>query len=75
MYRVSHPTVLHKPITSPEAIVGKVGIVEADLDPVGYIRVEGELWKASCTAGHLYKGDIAVVTGMEGLKLTVEKKV
>ena len=75
MYRISHPTVLFKPVTSPEAIVGKDGVIEIDLKPEGYVRVEGELWKAACPRGDLYKGDMVVVTSMEGLKLTVEKKV
>jgi membrane-bound serine protease (ClpP class) len=75
MYRISHPTVLFKPVTSPEAIVGKEGVVEAELNPAGYVRVEGELWKATSSGGDLQKGDIVVVTGMEGLKLTVEKKI
>ena len=74
MYRISHPTVLYKPVTSPEAIVGKDGVVEVDLNPEGYVRVEGELWKAVCPCGDLYKGDIVAVTGMEGLKLTVIAK-
>ena len=75
MYRISHPTVLFKPVTEPETIVGKDGVVEVDLNPAGYVRVEGELWKATSLGGDLHKGDIVVVTGMEGLKLTVEKKV
>ena len=75
MYRISHPTVLFKPVTSPEAIVGKEGVVEAELNPAGYVRVEGELWKATSSGGDLQKGDIVVVTGMEWLKLTVEKKI
>ena len=75
MYRISHPTVLYKPVTSPESIIGREGIIETGLNPEGYVRVEGELWKAISAGGDLYKGDIVVVTGMEGLKLTVEKKV
>lgn len=75
MYRISHPTILFKPVSSPEAIVGKGGVVEAELNPEGYVRVEGELWKATSPGGGLHKGDIVVVTGMEGLKLTVEKKI
>ena len=75
MYRISHPTVLYKPVTSPEAIVGKEGVVEVDLNPEGYVRVEGELWKAACPGGDLDKGDIVIVICMEGLKLTVKKKI
>ena len=75
MYRISHPTVLFKPLTSPEAIIGREGVIEAEFNLEGYVRVEGVLWKAACPGGVLYKGDVVVVTGMEGLKLTVEKKI
>ena len=74
MYRISHPTVLYKPVTSPEAIVGKEGVVEVDLNPEGYVRVEGELWKAACPGGDLRKGDRVVITCIKGLELTVERK-
>ena len=74
MYRVGHPTVLLKAVTSPESIVGSEGIVQQDLEPEGYIQVRGELWKASSTAGGLKKGEEVIITGIDGLKLIVTRK-
>lgn len=74
-YRIGHPTVLYDGITDPNSIVGKEGIVEVDLNPAGYVRVEGELWKAAAAGGGLRKGDVVVITGINGLELTVGKKV
>src|SRR4030042_3610369 len=34
----------------PEAIIGSEGVVATALDPTGYVKVRGELWKASCQA-------------------------
>ena len=75
MYRIGHPTILFKPFTEPEAIIGREGVVEVDLKPSGYIRVDGELWKATSSGGDLQKGDIVLITGMDGLKLTVKKRL
>jgi membrane protein implicated in regulation of membrane protease activity len=74
MYRIGHPTVLYEPVTAPESIVGNEGLVESNLDPEGYVRVHGELWKASSSAGPLAKGEEVIVTKLDGMKLTVEKK-
>ena len=57
----------------PEAIIGSEGVVATALDPTGYVKVRGELWKASCQA-RLDIGDKVVVTGVEGLKLVVIPK-
>lgn len=74
MYRIGHPTVLYEGVTDPGSIVGKGGVVEVDLNPAGYVRVEGELWKAASAGGGLHKGDEVVITGINGLELTVERK-
>jgi membrane protein implicated in regulation of membrane protease activity len=75
MYRIGHPTVLFEAVTEPGAIVGKDGVVEVDFNPAGYVRVEGELWKAFASSGaDLRKGDVVVVTRIKGLELTVERK-
>ena len=73
-YLIGHPTVLYQPVTAPESIIGEEGIVEVDLSPEGYVRVHGELWRASCPDGNLRKGDEIVVTGLHGMKLTVAPK-
>jgi membrane protein implicated in regulation of membrane protease activity len=73
-YRLGHPTVLLEGVTSPETIVGSEGVVQQDLAPEGYVQVRGELWKASSTGGSIKKGDEVIITGIEGLKLTVIRK-
>ena len=74
MYRVGHPMVLYGGVTGPDAIVGSTGIVETDLPPDVYVRVQGELWKASCPGYKLQEGDEVIVTAIDGLSLTVSKK-
>jgi len=73
-YRLGHPTILLEGVTSPESIVGSEGIVQQDLEPEGYVQVRGELWKASSTGSGLKKGEEVIITGIDGLKLTVTRK-
>lgn len=74
MYRISHPLILYESISAPEAIIGNKGVVEVDLNPEGYVRVRGELWKASCADGPLTRGDEVTVTSYKGMRIEVEKK-
>jgi len=73
MYRIGHPTVLYGDVTGPEAIVGSIGTVET-IQPEIFIKVQGELWKASCPDGELKVGEEVTVTDIEGLSLTVSRK-
>jgi membrane-bound serine protease (ClpP class) len=34
------------PVVGSEALVGETAVVTTALDPIGYVRVEGELWRA-----------------------------
>ena len=61
-------------IFGPEAIIGSEGIVATLIYPTGYIKVRGELWKASCGSRVEVGGEV-VVTGMEGMKLIVVPKL
>jgi membrane protein implicated in regulation of membrane protease activity len=74
MYRVGHPTVLYEGVTEPGSIVGSTGIVETIVQSEVWVRVQGELWKASCTGCRLKEGDEVTVTAIDGLSLTVRKK-
>jgi membrane protein implicated in regulation of membrane protease activity len=56
--------------SGPEAIVGSIGTVAAPFNPTGYVKVRGELWKASCKF-KLEVGDQVVVTRIDGMKLVV----
>jgi membrane protein implicated in regulation of membrane protease activity len=74
MYRVGHPMVLYGGVTGPDAIVGSTGVVETIAQDEVWVRVEGELWKASCPGSELKNGDEVIVTDIDGLSLTVSKK-
>lgn len=55
------------------ALVGKTGIATQDLDPGGYIRIRGELWRAELAPGFrpVRAGAPVRVISAHGLTLTV----
>lgn len=55
-------------------MVGKRGIAEERLSPVGYVRVRGELWKAEVARGDapIEAGEPVRVRDIQGLTLKVE---
>lgn len=55
----------------PEAIVGCQGVVATPLDPTGYVKVKGELWKATSTSD-LKIGEKIRVVKIDGIRLIVE---
>jgi membrane-bound serine protease (ClpP class) len=57
--------------TGAEGLVGAIGVAVTSCEPDGHVRVEGELWRASCTEG-ARPGDRVVVERVEdGLTLVV----
>jgi membrane protein implicated in regulation of membrane protease activity len=74
MYRVGHPTISYGVVGAPESIVGSTGVVKSRLNPDGFVKVSGELWRASCADTTIEKGQEVIVTGINGLKLTVMQK-
>ncbi len=57
----------------PEFVIGSVGVVTTPLNPAGYVKVRGELWKAYCQS-QVETGEEVVVVEMEGMKLAVVPK-
>jgi membrane-bound serine protease (ClpP class) len=53
-----------------ETMLGRVVEVAQECRPVGYVRVQGELWRARCDEG-ARPGEHVRVTGRDGLLLTV----
>ena len=60
-----------RPVVGAEALIGRAGVATTDLWPEGQVKVDGELWQARCDGG-VDAGRRIVVTGIEGLTLTVE---
>lgn len=62
-----------KPTTGKEGLIGETGIAESDIKGEGKVFVHGELWEAY-SSEEIKRGSEIVITGVEGLKLTVEAK-
>ena len=56
------------------SLIGTQGIAEELLDPSGYIRVHGELWRAEAigTTMAVEKGQAVLIEGTDGLTLLVK---
>jgi len=62
--------------TGAEALVGHVGVVRNELEPVGQVFVDGALWRAQpCfeDSEELHEGDAIVVERVRGLTLAVRR--
>lgn len=57
--------------TGVEAMVGRSAEVVESCDPLGRVRFDGELWNARAEAT-LIRGQIARISGLDGLTLVVE---
>jgi len=56
-----------------ETLLGRVVEVAQECRPLGYVRVQGELWQARCDEG-ARAGEQVRVTGRDGLLLTVARE-
>jgi len=59
-------------ITGEAGMVGQTGVAETEMAPEGWVRVQGERWRA-VTDGPVAVGEKITVTSVEGLKLRVRK--
>lgn len=55
-----------------EALIGATAEVVEPCAPIGYVRVQGELWRARCDDGAA-RGETVRIRGIEGLTLVVER--
>ena len=62
-----------KVVTGLEALAGLTGEALEMLDPLGMVKVQGEIWKAESISGTINAGEKIRVTSMKDLKLYVEK--
>ena len=52
-------------VTGQEELIGQVGIVRQELDPVGLVFVHGELWRATTKRGPIAPGRQVRVEGLD----------
>ena len=60
-----------RPKTGVETLVGQRAVVVLACRPTGQVRLNGELWEATCEAG-ADVGDETVVQAIDGLALIVD---
>lgn len=60
-------------LTGSEGFIGETGTAMSDLSPLGQVHVHGERWRAESVGGTIAKGEQVRVTGIENLKIFVEK--
>jgi membrane-bound serine protease (ClpP class) len=61
-----------KPITGKEGLVGQIGSTMRDINPVGTVRVAGEIWQAESVDGLAIPGGASVeVVEIDGMRLRV----
>ena len=60
-----------RPKTGVETMIGEHAVVVVPCRPTGQVRINGELWEATCAAG-AGVGEETVVQAIEGLTLIVD---
>jgi membrane-bound serine protease (ClpP class) len=61
-----------RPVTGVEGFLGETGLVLETLDPVGSVRVHGEIWQAVSNKGKITAGEKVKIISMKNFRLTVE---
>ena len=67
-YRLGKKALTKKPMISPD--IGSRGRAATLISPTGYVRVNGELWRASSSAT-IDAGEEIIVVGINGMKLLI----
>jgi membrane-bound ClpP family serine protease len=60
-----------KPVTGPQTMIGKRCVTTTALNPDGYVRIDGELWRAVSAGGTVGAGMTVLVVAVDGMSLTV----
>lgn len=63
----------HNPSTGKEALPGKICTSTTKLSPYGFVKYNGELWKARCLNGEIPKGERVKIVDIDGLTLIVNR--
>ena len=70
-FRLGRRALERKPMASPQAIVGCCGKATTPLTPHGYVKVNGELWRAVSNDTNINEGDDIIVVELNRLTLHV----
>lgn len=68
-------TYRHQVTAGREDLIGKTAEVKETLKPEGTVFYQGDLWTAVSSTGRIEIGEEVIISGVDGLKLIVTKKV
>jgi membrane-bound serine protease (ClpP class) len=61
----------YRVVTGAEGLVGATAVVAERCDPVGSVRLRGEIWRARSETGALEPGRTVEVVSVDGLTLVI----
>lgn len=73
-YLLGKSALRRKPMHTPGVVIGETGEAVMPLDPEGYVKINGELWKALSTGSFIDAGEEVTVIGIKRLTLMVRGK-
>jgi membrane-bound serine protease (ClpP class) len=62
-----------QPATGVQTLIGKTGEANTILDPLGIIKINGEIWNAESLSGKINTGEKIIVKEIKKLTLYVEQ--
>lgn len=74
-FRMGTRALGRKPLIGLTSMIGMQGTVISPLNPEGFVKIKGELWRARAESGEIDSGAEVTVVGQEKLKLIVRKSV
>jgi membrane-bound ClpP family serine protease len=73
-FRLGSRILRKTPMPGFTSMIGVQGRVVKRLAPVGFVRIQGELWESRSQTGNIEIGSDVVVVAQSGLKLIVSRK-
>jgi membrane-bound ClpP family serine protease len=71
IYRLCLGALQKKALVGLETLIGAKGKAAGQIAPEGYVRVQGELWKARSTYAHVDEKEEVIVVGLSNRTLLV----
>lgn len=62
------------PYLGTQTMIGRTAVVRSDLDPDGFVFLQGERWRAIAEGSAITRGEKVRITGVKGLTLTVRSE-
>jgi len=60
--------------TGASGLLGQTGVAQTSFEGEGWVKLQGELWRASCETKDVQPGDKVRVVAVDGLAVIVKKE-